>query len=92
MFVTDPAKKAAITDIYRSSSMDCLALRERGLGSCWTTLHLLEDGERQVAEVLGIPYEKFSQGALLPIAYTKGTDFKPARRLPAEQLTHWNTW
>jgi len=29
---------------------------------------------------------------LFPIAYTKGTDFKLARRLPAEQLTHWNTW
>ncbi len=70
----------------------CLALRSRGLGSCWTTLHLLGDGERKAAEVLGIPYERFSQGGLFPIAYTKGTDFKPAKRLPAEQLTHWNSW
>ena len=70
----------------------CLALRSRGLGSCWTTLHLLRGGEEKVAEVLGIPYEKFSQGGLFPIAYTKGTDFRPAKRLPAESLTHWNTW
>lgn len=70
----------------------CLALRSRGLGTCWTTLHLLGDGEKKVADVLGIPYEKFSQGGLFPIAYTKGTDFKPAKRLPAEQLTHWNSW
>ncbi|GBG36803.1 nitroreductase family protein [Mycobacterium montefiorense] len=70
----------------------CLALRSRGLGSCWTTLHLLGDGERKAAEVLGIPHERFSQGGLFPIAYTKGTDFRPARRLPAETLTHWNTW
>ena len=70
----------------------CLALRNRGLGSCWTTLHLLGDGERQAAEVLGIPHDKYSQGGLFPIAYTKGTDFKPAKRLPADQLTHWNTW
>jgi nitroreductase len=70
----------------------CLALRSRGLGSCWTTLHLLGEGERKVAEILGIPYDKFSQGGLFPIAYTKGTDFKPAKRLPAEQLTHWDTW
>ena len=70
----------------------CLALRSRGLGSCWTTLHLLDDGERQAAEVLGIPYDKYSQGGLFPIAYTKGTDFRPAKRLPAETLTHWNTW
>jgi nitroreductase len=70
----------------------CLALRSRGLGSCWTTLHLLGDGEKQAAEVLGIPYDKYSQGGLFPIAYTKGTDFRPAKRLPAEQLTHWNSW
>ena len=70
----------------------CLALRSRGLGSCWTTLHLLGGGEQQVADVLGIPHDKYSQGGLFPIAYTKGTDFRPAKRLPAEQLTHWNAW
>lgn len=70
----------------------CLALRSRGLGSCWTTLHLLGDGEQQTAEVLGIPYDEYSQGGLFPIAYTKGTDFRPAQRLPAESLTHWNSW
>ncbi|TRW79848.1 nitroreductase [Mycolicibacterium sp. 018/SC-01/001] len=69
-----------------------LALRSRGLGSAWTTLHLLGDGERQAAELLGIPYESYSQAGLFPIAYTKGTDFKKAKRLPAEQLTHWDTW
>src|SRR6201999_3868225 len=62
----------------------CLALRARGLGSCWTTLHLVNDGERAAAEVLAIPYDKYSQAGLFPIAYSKGTDFKPAKRLPAE--------
>jgi len=70
----------------------CLALRSRGLGSCCTTLHLLHDGERKVADLLGIPYDQVSQGGLFPIAYTKGTDFRPAKRLPAERLTHWNAW
>src|SRR6201998_4532989 len=69
----------------------CLALRSRGLGSCWTTLQLLGDGEKQAAEVLGTPSSQYSQEGLFPIAYTKGTDFRPAKRLPAEQLTHWNT-
>ncbi|GAY16291.1 nitroreductase family protein [Mycobacterium sp. shizuoka-1] len=69
-----------------------LALRSRGLGSAYTTLHLIGDGERQAAELLGIPFEHYTQGGLWPIAYTKGTDFKPAKRLPAEQLTHWDTW
>jgi nitroreductase len=70
----------------------CLALRSRGLGTCWTTLHLLRDGEKRAADVLGIPFDDYSQGGLFPIAYTKGTDFRPAKRLPAEQLTHWNAW
>lgn len=69
-----------------------LALRSRGLGSAWTTLHLMGEGEKQAAEIVGIPFEHYAQGGLFPIAYTKGTDFKPAKRLPAEQLTHWNTW
>jgi nitroreductase len=69
-----------------------LALRSRGLGSAWTSLHLMGDGEKKAAEVLGIPFDKYSQGGLFPIAYTKGTDFRKAKRLPADQLTHWNTW
>ncbi len=69
-----------------------LALRSRGLGSAWTTLHLIGDGEKQAAELLGIPYEQYTQGGLFPVAYTKGTSFKPANRLPADQLTHWDSW
>lgn len=69
-----------------------LALRSRGLGSAWTTLHLVGKGEKLAAEVLGIPFDEYRQGGLFPIAYTKGTDFRPANRLPAEQLMHWNQW
>jgi nitroreductase len=67
-----------------------LAARARGLGTCWTTLHLAF--EKEAAEILGIPYDKVTQVALIPVAYTIGTDFKPAARLPADQVTHWNTW
>ena len=66
-----------------------LALRSRGLGSVWTTLHLLR--EREVAELLGIP-EGVTQVALIPVAYTIGTDFRPAVRPPVEEITSWNTW
>lgn len=69
-----------------------LALRSRGLGSAWTTLHLWGEGERQAADVLGIPFDQYSQGGLFPIAYTKGTDFRPAKRLPAEQVVRWDRW
>jgi len=66
-----------------------LALRSRGLGSVLTTLHLMH--EREVAELLGIP-EDIMQVALLPVAYTKGTDFRRAERPPVETVTHWNHW
>lgn len=69
-----------------------LALRERGLGSAWTTIHLMNDGERTTADLLGIPYDRFSQGGLFPVAYTIGTEFKPASRLPAAEVMHWDTW
>lgn len=66
-----------------------LALRSRGLGSVWTTLHLAK--EREVAHLLGIP-DTVTQVALFPVAYTAGTDFKPASRPPPETVTSWNTW
>ncbi len=67
-----------------------LAGRERGLGTSWTTLHLMF--EQQAAEVLGIPFDQWSQVALVSIGYTKGTDFKPASREPIETVTSWNTF
>lgn len=67
-----------------------LALRERGLGSAWTTLHLPH--EKQAAELLGVPFDAYTQAGLFPVAYTKGTDFKPATRLPAEKFVRWNSW
>jgi len=66
-----------------------LALRARGLGSAWTTLHLLY--EKEAAKILEIP-DSVTQAALLPVAYTTGADFRPARRLPASQVTHWERW
>jgi nitroreductase len=66
-----------------------LALRSRGLGSVWTTLHLIK--EREAAELLGIP-DDVTQVGLLPVAYTLGTDFRLADRQPVEELTYWDTW
>ena len=67
-----------------------LAARARGLGTCWTTVHL--SYEQEAAEVLGIPYEKITQAALIPLAHTLGTDFKPAPRVPLDSLLHWDKW
>jgi len=66
-----------------------LALRARGLGSAWTTLHLMY--EQDVAALLGIPAD-VTQTALLPVAYFTGDDFKPAQRVPGRDCTYWDTW
>jgi nitroreductase len=66
-----------------------LALRARGLGAAWTTLHLMYEGE--AAEVLGIP-DHVMQTALLPVAYYTGAGFRRAKRLPSRELTHWDGW
>ncbi|HEX5265283.1 MAG TPA: nitroreductase family protein [Acidimicrobiales bacterium] len=67
-----------------------LALRTRGLGAAWTSVSLRH--ERDVAELLGIPYDEYTQGGLFPIAYTVGTEFRPAARRPVAEVVHWDRW
>jgi nitroreductase len=67
-----------------------LAARARGLGTAWTTFHLAY--ERECAEILGIPFEKYTQAGLTPIAYTRGTDFRPAPRIPLNSVVHFESW
>ena len=67
-----------------------LAARARGLGTSWTTIHLMF--EEQIAGLLGIPYAEVTQCALSPIAFTKGTEFKAARRKSLEGVLHVDTW
>ena len=67
-----------------------LAARARGLGTCWTTIHLMQ--EEKVAELLGIPYETVTQVALIPVAHTLGTDFKVAPRKSMDGIVHFEGW
>jgi nitroreductase len=67
-----------------------LAARARGLGTCWTTLHLMF--EEEVANLLGIPYDEVTQALLTPVAYTKGLDFKRASRPDPSTITHVDGW
>lgn len=67
-----------------------LALRSRGLGSSWTTVHLRF--EREVADLLGIPFEQYTQCGLFPVGYSVGTVFRPAPRIGAEHISHWDGW
>ena len=67
-----------------------LAARSRGLGTVWTTFHLVH--EEEVARILGIPYDEVTQVALIPVAYTIGTEFKPGKRKPLDTMLHWERW
>lgn len=67
-----------------------LAARARGLGTAWTTVHLFQ--EQLVAEIVGIPFGEVQQLCLTPVAYTIGTDFKPAARPEPDTIIHWDRW
>lgn len=45
-----------------------------------------------MATVLDLPYDTVVQVALSPLAYTLGTDFRPAPRADDREFTHWNRW
>jgi nitroreductase len=89
----DPGDQATAADVYGSivpaAWSFMLALRSRGLGSAWTTIHLAR--KHDVATALHIP-ETVTQVALLPVAHTLGDEFRPAARAPAEEVTYWDRW
>jgi nitroreductase len=67
-----------------------LAARARGLGTVWTTAQA--PLERELAAILDVPYRDVMLAAFIPLAYTIGTDFRPARRIPRDEVLHWNRW
>ena len=84
------ASAAMLGSILPGAWSFMLAARERGLGTAWTTIHLIF--EEQAAEVLGIDYQSYTQCALITCGYSKGTNFKPAKRPPLETVLHWDRW
>jgi nitroreductase len=88
------APHAAVASLYGSilpaTWSFMLAARARGLGTAWTTLHLVY--EREAAEVLGIPYDAVTQVALSPLAYFTGETFQPAPREPVDTMLSWDRW
>jgi nitroreductase len=67
-----------------------LAARARGLGTVWTTAQ--GPLERELSAVLGVPYDEVMLAAFIPLAFTLGTDFRPARRVPRDEVLHWDRW
>lgn len=89
-----PAGSVGLASVYGSilpaTWSYMLAARNRGLGTCWTTVHLMH--EKAAADILGIPYAEVTQCALIPTAYTLGTDFKPALRKPLADVLRIDSW
>lgn len=84
------ASASALGNVLPATWNFMLAARARGLGTAWTTLHLMK--EQQVADIIGIPFDSVQQVCLTPLAYTVGTEFKPAMRPDPESIIHWDTW
>ena len=67
-----------------------LAARDREVVGSWTTLHLKY--EREVADLLGIPYDRYTQAALLALGFSTGGEFHAAQRIPLDGIVHWEKW
>ncbi|GHF28885.1 oxidoreductase [Amycolatopsis deserti] len=67
-----------------------LAARNRGLGTVWTTAHA--PLEKELAATLGVPHDEVMLAALIPLAFTLGTDFRPAPRIDRGEVLHWDRW
>ena len=88
--VHDGSGKPGLFDsVIQSAWSFCLALRARGLGSAWTTLHLGK--AKEIGELLGIP-DGVTQVVLLPVAWTIGTDFNSASRRPVSEIVWFDRW
>ena len=84
-----PARQAAsaLANILPAMWSFMLAARARGLGTAWTTIHLTM--EEAVAGIINIDFDNMQQVCLTPLAFTKGTDFKPAGRPDPDKVIDW---
>jgi nitroreductase len=73
--------------VIQSAWSFAVALRARGLGTAWTTAIL--NAEDDIADLLGIP-DTMTQIAMLPVAWTVGTEFSSAPRYDARDITYVN--
>jgi nitroreductase len=84
-----PAAQAAsaLGNILPAMWSFMLAARARGLGTAWTTIHLMM--EQAVADIVDIPFDTMQQVCLTPLAFTKGTDFNRAIRPGPDTVIDW---
>lgn len=88
--LSNMAATSTLGSIHPATWSFMLAARERALGTAWTTIHLMF--EKEAADILGIPFEEYTQTALITVGYSIGTEFKLAKRPPVQTVMHVDTW
>ena len=66
-----------------------LAARSRGLGTTWTGVTIMADDEMRA--ILGLP-DNVYHATTIPTAYYTGATFRRARRIPLDDVLHFDRW
>jgi nitroreductase len=66
-----------------------LALRARGLVSCFLAAHLRYGSE--VAALVGLP-DEIGQAGMVAVGWPDRDDFRPARRRPLDEVVRFDRW
>jgi nitroreductase len=77
------------SSIYGAVQQLCLAARAYGIGTSLTTLY--GGHEEELRELLGLPPDALTM-ALIPMGYPAQGRWAQPRRLPVEEVVHWNQW
>ena len=91
----DPTIRAHVTSprvgssIYGAVQQLCLAARAYGIGTSLTTLY--GGHEEELRELLGLPSDALTM-ALIPLGYPARGRWAQPRRLPVEDVVHWDHW
>jgi nitroreductase len=90
LVVTDAAQKAGLGDLYRKAFALYARRPEQPQYADGDPRSAQMPRVRNSAQYLADHLHEAP--ALLPIAWFTGADFKPAARVPASRVTHWNRW
>jgi nitroreductase len=77
------------SSIYGAVQQLCLAARAYGIGTSLTTLY--GGHEDELRELLGLPADALTM-ALIPMGYPARGRWAEPKRLPVEEVVHWDRW
>jgi nitroreductase len=77
------------SSVYGAVQQLQLAARAYGIGSTLTSFHVPHEAE--VSKLLGLPGDALTM-ALIPLGYPVRGRWSQPRRLPVDQVVHWDRW